>query len=204
MKTNKFLLILVSIMFALSACSDDSVSIIDPDPDPDPDPTEELDPALVGTWVLDPTAGSLAVGPTATDLSWWSISSGDVENRACLYEDQYVFGDDGSFQNVLGEETWLEEWQGVDAEGCGAPVAPHDGSTVGDWSTLNNSVTIEGEGVFLGLPKVHNGGEDGNPANNRITYTYELSDNDETLEIRIDGWNPDVDEATWYFRFIKQ
>ena len=32
------------------------------------------------------------------------------------------------FQNVLGEETWLEWWQGVDAEGCGIPVFPHDGS----------------------------------------------------------------------------
>ena len=37
------------------------------------------------------------------------------------------------FQNVLGEETWLEWWQGVDAEGCGIPVYPHDGSNPATW-----------------------------------------------------------------------
>ena len=204
MKTSKYLLILMSIMFAFYACSDDSVSVIDVDPDPDPD-EQELDPALVGTWVVDPTAGSLAVGPTADDLSWWSISSGDVTARQCFYEDQYVFGDDGSFQNVLGDETWLEaDWQAVDEDGCGAPIAPHDGSNVGEWYVDGTTLTIDGEGNYLGLAKVHNTGENGNPANNRINYTYELSDNDDTLEIRISGWLSDVPEATWYFRLIRQ
>jgi len=206
MKTSKYLLIFMSIMFAFYACSDDSVSVIDVDPEPDPDPEEqELDPALIGTWVVDPSAGSLAVGPTAEDLSWWSIAAGDVEARQCFYEDQYVFGDDGSFQNVLGDETWLETWQeGVEEDGCGAPIAPHDGSNVGQWSVSGTTVTIDGEGNYLGLSKVHNGGEDGNPSNNRINYTYELSDNDDILEIRISGWLDDVPDATWYFRLIRQ
>ena len=146
----------------------------------------------------------MAVGPSATDLSWWSISSGEVTDRQCFYDDQYVFGDDGSFQNILGDETWLETWQGVDEDGCGSPVAPHDGSNVGQWSVSGTTVTLNGEGNYLGLPKVHNSGEDGNPSNNRINYTYELSDNDDTLEIRISGFDSGNSEATWYFRFIRQ
>ncbi len=207
MKTNKFLLILMGMMFAFYACSDDSVSVIDVNDDDngnDDQEEVELDPALMGAWVLDPTEGSLAVGPSAEDLSWWAISEADVEGRACLYDDLYIFNEDGTFENELGGETWLETWQGVEEDRCGEPVPPHDGSNVGQWSTSGSTVTIEGEGNYLGLSKVHNGGEDGNPANDRIEYTYELSEGDEVLEIRISGWNPDVANATWYYRFIRQ
>ena len=70
----------------------------------------------------------MKVGPNQDDGSWWQNSAGDVTTRACLFDDEYVFNADGSFQNVLGADTWLETWQGVTADGCGAPVAPHDGS----------------------------------------------------------------------------
>ena len=58
---------------------------------------------------------------------WWANSADDVQIRACYFDDRYVFDEDG-FQNDQGEETWLEWWQGMDPEGCGAPVFPHDGS----------------------------------------------------------------------------
>ena len=35
---------------------------------------------------------------------------------------------DGTFNNVQDGETWVEAWQGMDPEGCGTPVFPHDGS----------------------------------------------------------------------------
>lgn len=164
----------------------------------------EADAPITGTWILDPTAGSLGVGPAMGNYEWWSISAADVETRACLYDDLYIFNADGTFQNELGDETWLEGWQGADPEGCGAPVAPHDGSTVGEWSVAEGTVTVVGEGLFLGLPKVHNTGEDGNPENNTIIYNYELSENDNKLEVTIQGWLPDVPEATWYFRFNRE
>jgi hypothetical protein len=202
---------LLSVAFALYACSDDSVSgidddppISDPDPDPDPDPDDpEYDEALFGIWVLDPTPGSLAVGPAPDDLSWWAVNADDIEARHCQYDDLYIFHSDGTFENDLGDETWLEGWQS-DEEGCGPPVAPHDGSTPGEWFTENDAVvTLMGEGIFLGLPKVHNTAEDGNPEDDTIVYNYEVSNDGGTLEVRIDGWHPDMSEATWYFRFIK-
>ena len=43
----------------------------------------------------------------------------------------------------------------------------------------------------------NNTGENGVPANNTINYTYSLSNNDQTLEITIQGWNAEAAEATW-------
>ncbi|MBT6939815.1 MAG: hypothetical protein HN994_05425, partial [Candidatus Marinimicrobia bacterium] len=87
---------------------------------------------IEGTWKLAPIAGALMVGPAANDGSWWSNTEDDVALRACYFDDEYVFGADGSFSNVLGTETWIEGWQGG-TDACGAPVAPHDGSNAASW-----------------------------------------------------------------------
>ncbi|MBU3927736.1 MAG: hypothetical protein KKB74_08010, partial [Bacteroidetes bacterium] len=57
---------------------------------------------IVGTWKIKPEAGSLGVGPELGDISWWAIDAAGVEARACFYDDEYIFGADGSFSNVLG------------------------------------------------------------------------------------------------------
>jgi len=170
------------------------------------DDKEEAAPEspLVGTWKISPTSGSLAVGPTLGDYSWWSISESDVTTRACLYDDTYVFNADGSFQNVVGASTWLESWQGVTTEGCGDPKAPHNGSVKGTWSATTSALTISGSGSYMGLAKVHNTGEDGSPDNNTIVYDYSLSSDKNTLTLTIQGWLPDVPDATWYFKFVRQ
>ena len=132
---------------------------------------------LVGTWRVAAEAVSLAVGPNQGSSEWWSIDDAGVSARACYFDDTYVFGADGSFSNVLGAETWLEGWQGV-SDGCGAPIAPHDGTSPATYSYDEGAgtLTISGLGAYIGLPKVHNGGEDGAPANNTITYLIDLVD----------------------------
>ncbi len=117
--------------------------------------------ALPGDWRLD-VVGGAGVGPAAGDISWWSTDiDGVVDARACWFDDVYRFGSDGSFRNIQGDETWLEPWQGSDPEACGAPVAPHDGSTAGTWDydEAAGTLTITGAGSHLGLPKTVNGGE---------------------------------------------
>ena len=47
----------------------------------------------------------------------------------------------------------------VDTEGCGAPVAPHDGSNAASWSVGGEQLTIHGAGAFMGLARVFNEGE---------------------------------------------
>jgi len=156
---------------------------------------------LTGTWQMAPEAGALGVGPAFGDISWWSNSADDVTTRACFFDDTYVFGADGSFSNVLGDETWVEGWQGG-GDACGTPVAPHDGTAVATYSydATAGTVTIDGTGAYLGIPKASNGGELSDPANavNSITYQIVLSENNTVMTLDIDvsgGW--------WRFKLVK-
>jgi hypothetical protein len=153
-------------------------------------------PSWAGDWVLDPVAGALAVGPNASDLGWWSNSAADVDTRACLFDDIWSFNEDGTFNIEMQGSTWLEGWQGVD-EGCGTPVAPHDGSNPATYSydEVAQTVTVVGDGAFLGLAKVHNTGEDGNPADDTITYNI-VSVDENYLVVNI-NFGP----GYWQFRF---
>jgi hypothetical protein len=161
------------------------------------EPQSFTPPTWAGDWYIDPTAGALAVGPNADDLGWWSSSADDVTTRACLFDDIYRFGADGTFENILGDQTWLEGWQeGQEGEGCGTPIAPHDGSNPATYSYTDNSVTVSGSGAFLGLAKVHNTGEDGAPVDDTITYEV-ISVDDTYMTVHI-NFGPGV----WAFRFI--
>ncbi len=156
---------------------------------------------VLGTWKLKPAAGSLRVGPEAGSGDWWSISEAQVMERSCLYDDEYKFNLDGTFENILGTETWLETWQGASAEGCGAPIAPHDGSANASFEFLEggNTVTINGAGAYLGIPKATNEGELPNVAvPQTITYMVEFSDaNNMTLIIESGAG------VFWTFEMIK-
>lgn len=156
---------------------------------------------LVGTWKIAAEAEAIAVGPVMGSYDWWGLNrfGDDLTARACWLDDEYVFNADGTFQNVLGGETWLEPYQGFDPEQCGAPVAPHDGTNPATYVDGGSTVTITGLGAYLGLSKVHNTGEDGSPVDDTIVYNYTLSPDGATLEIFID-----VPGASWYYKLIKQ
>ena len=158
---------------------------------------------LAGNWKLD-GAGAAGVGPTAGSMEWWTADAAVVEARACWFDDRFAFGNDGSFANVMGEETWLEPWQGVDAEGCGAPVAPHDGSAPATFSydEAASTLTITGKGAHLGLAKATNGAEISSPASAPDSITYNI------LTLTADGMNMTVSVEAgggvwWTFNLVK-
>ena len=127
---------------------------------------------LNDTWKVAPEAGALAVGPSQGDGSWWSLSEADVSTRSCFMDDKYTLGSDGSFSIAMDGETWLEGFQGVDSDQCGAPVAPHDGSGSYTYEATETTLTLSGEGAFMGLPKANNAGELPNvDVPTSITYT---------------------------------
>ncbi len=168
----------------------------------DPGPAPER--TFAGTWQVDPVAGSLGVGPGRGDISWWSIDDAGVTTRACFYDDEYVFDRDGTFDNVLGDDTWLEAWQGQTPDACGAPVAPHDGSGDYTWTYTEDTedtgtLEIDGLGGFMGIPKAVNAGElDGVPVPANVTYqvTWE---NDNTVIIDIEAGT----DVWWRYRMVK-
>lgn len=157
--------------------------------------------SIEGTWKMSPQAGSFGVGPGQGDTSWYSNSLADLAIRACYFDDEYVFNADGSFSNVQGSQTWLEGWQGF-GDGCGTPVAPHNGSNSASWTydSTANTLTLTGQGAYIGLPKVYNGGELTNPANAPASITYTITSISSTsmmLDISIgSGW--------WRFNLTKQ
>ena len=162
-----------------------------------PDTSVTLD----GDWRLD-GAGAAGVGPAAGDISWWSADEAAVATRACWFDDVYRFGSDGSFNQVLGDETWLEPFQGVPAETCGTPVPPHDGTTTGSWvyDALAGTLTINGTGLHLGLAKVVNGAELTSPGTAPPSITYQVVTLEaETLTVTIES----VPGTWWTFRFAR-
>jgi len=157
------------------------------------DPCPSNATQLIGTWKLKPNAGSLAVGPALGDGSWWSNSAADVATRACLFDDSIKFEANGTMTHYMDGNTWLEAWQGATSEGCGTPVAPHNGVGPFTYSYSGGELTINGVGGHIGLAKVYNGGELSNPANAPASVTYQITfaNNDNTMIADINfgpGW----------------
>ena len=146
---------------------------------------------LAGKWKLKPEAGALRVGPSAGSGEWWSIDAAGVTARAVFFDDEYIFNSDGSFNNVLQDQTWVEGWQnGGGAEGAGAPVAPHDGSASATYlhNQSTNTVTINGKGAYIGLPKAVNAGELPNVnVPNSVAYNVNLSDDNNSATITVEA-----------------
>ncbi|NIJ44632.1 hypothetical protein FHR24_001071 [Wenyingzhuangia heitensis] len=164
---------------------------------------------IVGRWVLLHEAGALAVGPNLEGVgTWWANDLATVKTRSCLFDDIYEFKADNSFNNIIGDATWLEgSWESVETESCGTAISPFDGSiTTATWShdPTAETVTISGLGAFLGVSKVHNSGELTDPAGAKesITYsgvTFSEDKNTMTLHIQYDGAG-----NTWQFKFAKE
>jgi hypothetical protein len=156
---------------------------------------------LEGTWKMAPEAGALKVGPSAGNGDWWTSNAQAVTDRACFFDDTFVFSSNGSFSNVLGTDTWLEAWQGT-ADACGTPVAPHDGTAVATYlyDAVAKTITINGKGAYLGLPKANNAGELPNVAvPTSITYNVVLSDNNNTMNLVIETGSG----VFWSFKLVR-
>jgi len=152
---------------------------------------------VVGNWKLN-FAG---LGLNEGDTDWFNISdTGPEGERACWFDDIYHFGDDASFQIFQEGETWLEAWQGA-ANGCGVPIAPHDGSSAGAWSYDEDggTLTLDGLGAYLAISKAVNGAELTDPAETPEFVTYNVVELiGDSLTVRIydgNGW--------WEYRLAK-
>jgi hypothetical protein len=156
---------------------------------------------IEGTWKIAPEAGALGVGPAPGDKSWWAIDAAGVTARACYFDDTFVFGSNGSFSNVLGNSTWLEGWQGT-SDACGTPVAPHNGSASATYvyNSTAHTITINGAGAYLGLPKATNAGELPNVSvpNSRV-YSVTLSNGNNTMELIIEAGSG----VFWQFKLVR-
>ncbi|MFK7832751.1 MAG: PKD domain-containing protein [Winogradskyella sp.] len=156
---------------------------------------------LEGTWSMAQEAGSLGVGPAIGDTQWFACDDACVAARACYFDDTYVFGADGSFTNVLGSESWIEGWQGG-SDACGAPVAPYDGTAIANfiYDDVAGTLTINGSGAYLGIPKANNQGELPNVAvPDEIIYNITLSENDTVMNVVVESGTG----VFWQYKLVK-
>ena len=156
--------------------------------------------SIAGDWRLEPIAGAMAVGPNAGSLTWWSNSLADVNTRSCLFDDVYQISENGTFQNILGRQTWLEGWQNAGKETCGDAVAPHTGATAGSWNidSISGEFVLNGKGQYLGLPKATNNGELGAGATEPDFRKYQITLNGNKLTAGIN-----FGTGYWQFKFVK-
>ena len=157
---------------------------------------------LMGVWKVAAEAGSLKVGPAPGNGDWWSIDDAGVTARAAYFDDSYSFINDGSFANILGGQTWVEAWQGNDPEGASAPVAPYDGSKLNSFNfdPIANTITVLGEGAYIGLPKANNAGELSNGGNPPAQIVYNVSfDDANTMTVSIEAGSG----VWWTYKLVK-
>ena len=126
-------------------------------------------------WVLAPEAGAMNVGQTV-DETWWANSDDDVSSRACHFNDQYIFRSNGEFEFRTQGDIWID----TDADGnvwppemmlpagcANTDQLPGDLAVWGDglheYSVTSNSLTVVGEGAWMGLYKVGTSGEVASP-----------------------------------------
>ena len=154
---------------------------------------------IEGTWKLAPQAAALGVGPSGPgDMSWWANGAGDVTTRACFFDDSIKFDANGTMTHYMDGSTWLETWQGVAAEGCGVPVAPHvGGAATYAYDATAGTLTVNGLGAHIGLAKVNNAGEisNGAPVASTITYQVSFSNGGNTM-------TADINYGTGWWRFV--
>ncbi|WP_178987221.1 T9SS type A sorting domain-containing protein [Winogradskyella schleiferi] len=162
-----------------------------------------LNAQLEGSWRISPEVGALKFGPEPGSDLWYINDPQTLIDRACFFDDTYVFNMDGSFHNLLGSETWIEEFQGASTLGqCDVPVFPHDGTANATYvyDDIAGTITLNGQGSFLGLAVANNEGNLTDLLNvpQSITYDVVLSDNNSVMTLSIESGTG----SFWTFKLI--
>ncbi|MBK9731814.1 MAG: PKD domain-containing protein [Chitinophagaceae bacterium] len=161
------------------------------------------------TWVLEPAAGALKVGPDADFTTvWYQTGEADVAVRSCMFNDEYSFSIDGTFQYDNKGDFWADTDNSGNVTpadmGCAPGCQPSTAwpPQYNDWNSNINSftvneteITLNGSGVFLGLYKVANGMEVVTPQSN---ITYQIKELTEDKLIVLINFGP----GFWQFTFV--
>jgi len=149
-----------------SASATQSVNVTQDDPNACFGNFQILTNCVGKTWKLAPEAGALLVAPSDYSTVWWENTESDVTERSCHFDDEYIFRQDGTFEYDNKGDFWADSDDGgVYPPDMGISVGCHPSS---DWpstyqawdsgmhnfSVTENTLTVIGEGAWIGLYKV--------------------------------------------------
>lgn len=167
------------------------------------------------TWKLKPVAGAFRVGPSIGSGDWFASSVDDVTNRACQFDDEFIFNSDGTFDYDSKGEVYEDGYTNMDPTGCHpdadlmgvfAAFASSTGYTYSlteATETDKATITVNGEGAFLGFSKGYNGGEISSTDTTlpqSVTYVVNIYFDEvssQTLEVSVDI-SADQDGTAWW------
>ncbi|MDB4603704.1 BspA family leucine-rich repeat surface protein, partial [Cyclobacteriaceae bacterium] len=133
-------------------------------------------------WMLLPDAGAISVGPGIGRGDWWSADEAWIVAVPCLFDDTFTFDDAGGFVIDVGDSVLLEDYMdSVSTTSC-VPVAdiPENLAawgggdftytfTEGSETTLP-TISVTGNGAYLGFYRGGPGAEQRAPKDTTITY----------------------------------
>lgn len=166
-------------------------------------------------WKLNGVA-SFIVGPARGSGEWWGgITEADLEARACMLDDEFIFFDDGTFEfdskgAVFAEPYMLGMNDCVNDEDIPDPYKPLGSGTHAfsvDDSADPTTITVTGDGAYIGFSKAFNGGEYEGTIAPKGETTYEVFDyanngGVEILTIVIDI-SADQDGTAWWTMVLR-
>lgn len=137
------------------------------------------------TWKLEPAEGALFVGSNAGE-TWWSSAEEVVEERACAFNDEFIFTVDDEFIFDNKGDLWADESggtlsiPGLDVGCQDSALLPEShqawGSGTHTFFIDDATLTVSGTGAWIGLYKVGGGAEVFTPQG-AVTYDIvELTD----------------------------
>ncbi|HKJ31872.1 MAG TPA: PKD domain-containing protein [Balneolales bacterium] len=167
------------------------------------------------TWVLMPDAGALWIGAPDFSATWWSSTTADVTTRDCQFNDEWTFNKDGSFDYNNNGDIWVDNDSGIDPypidiiknnandskkTGCYAWSDINTkyaawGSGSHDFSIVGNTITVKGDGAFLGLYKAGDTNTTSTPEK-QITYKIISMTSNKMVVAKIYDW------GAWQFTFV--
>jgi len=123
------------------------------------------------SWKLlrDVTTGvyPLQVGPEARNEIWWALGKNDpVAQRPCVMNDEFIFSLDGTYEYKTNGDFWADGGVWADPVGCKDAVNDNfknvDGADISAWSdgthefeynSTDATLTVTGNGAYVGLAK---------------------------------------------------
>ena len=173
-----------------SASTSQTIVVAEDDPNSCFGNAELLTGCTEKVWKVAPEASALLVASSLEADPWWANSESDVTERSCLFNDEYIFRGDGTFEFDNKGDFWADTdgngnvWPsdlGLDPGCQDSGLFP---TQYAAWSSGNHTfvindqtLTVAGDGAHLALYKVGTSAEVSSPQSSVTLNIFSMTEN---------------------------